>query len=83
MNVSINEENTGQVCVLIRYSRRVTVDEVANKLQICDGCAYEIIHERLSFLKVCARWVPKQLMKENRCSHVDIWNHHWNLYHEE
>jgi hypothetical protein len=41
--------------------RRVTIDEVADHLQISHGSAYEIIHNRLGFHKVCARWGPKQL----------------------
>jgi hypothetical protein len=35
--------------------RRLTIDEVANRLQISHGSAYEIIHNRLGFHKVCAR----------------------------
>ncbi|PNF25925.1 hypothetical protein B7P43_G10027 [Cryptotermes secundus] len=45
---------------MVLLDRRVTIDEVANRLQICHGSAYEIIHNRLGFHKVCTRWVPKQ-----------------------
>ncbi|PNF18223.1 hypothetical protein B7P43_G17755 [Cryptotermes secundus] len=46
---------------MVLLDRRVTIDEVSNYLQIRHGSASEIIHNRLGFHKVCARWVPKQL----------------------
>jgi hypothetical protein len=39
---------------MILQNRRVTVDEVTHQLQIIRGSAYEIIHNRLAFDKVCA-----------------------------
>jgi hypothetical protein len=39
---------------MILQNRRVTVDEVAHQLQIIRGSAYEMIHKRLAFHKVCA-----------------------------
>jgi len=47
--------------VLILNNKRVTVDEVATHLQISHVSAYYIMHNRLNFHKVYARWVPKQL----------------------
>jgi hypothetical protein len=46
--------NVERVCGVILQNRRVTVDEVAHQLQIIFGAAYEIIHNRLVFHKVCA-----------------------------
>jgi len=57
---------------MILENRRVTIDEVANHFEIIHGSAYDIIHNRLGFHKVCARWVPKQLTKEQRNKHVAI-----------
>jgi hypothetical protein len=39
---------------MILQNRQVTVDEVAHQLQMIRGSAYEIIHNRLAFHKVCA-----------------------------
>jgi hypothetical protein len=39
---------------MILQNRRVAFDEVAHQLQIIRGSAYEIIHNRLAFHKVCA-----------------------------
>jgi hypothetical protein len=51
---------------------QVTINEVGNHLQISHGSAYDIIHNRLGFCKVCARWVPKQLTEEHKNNHVVI-----------
>ena len=41
-----------------------------NILKISHGSAYDIIHNRLGFRKVCARCVPKQLTEEHRKNRV-------------
>lgn len=56
--------------------RRVTVDEVANSLQISHASAYKIVHNISGFLKVYAIWAHKQvtvLHKHARTSANDIW----------
>jgi hypothetical protein len=53
-------------------NRRVTVNEVAHQLQISHGSAYEIIRNRLAFHKVCARWVPEQLIELHKEKRLDI-----------
>jgi len=50
----------------------VTIDELANRFEINHGSAYDIIHNRLGFRKVCARWVPKQLTEEQKNNRVAI-----------
>ena len=63
-NSSTTDGIIEQVNAMIQTKRRVTTDEVAHHLQISHDFAYEITHERLGFLKVCARWVPKQLTEK-------------------
>ncbi|PNF23181.1 hypothetical protein B7P43_G02737 [Cryptotermes secundus] len=60
-STATNEDNIEHARDMVLLDRRVTIDEVANHLQISHGSAYEIIHNRLGFHKVCARWVPKEL----------------------
>ncbi|PNF22874.1 hypothetical protein B7P43_G14964, partial [Cryptotermes secundus] len=60
-STATNEDNIERARDMVLLDRQVTIDEVANRLQISHGSAYEIIHNRLGFHKVCARWVPKQL----------------------
>jgi hypothetical protein len=38
--------------------KQITVSETALTVDISYGSAYVIIHDDLSYLKVCARWVP-------------------------
>lgn len=54
-----NEDNIERVRDMVLLDRRVTIDEMENRLQISNGSAYEIIHNRHGFHKVCARLVPK------------------------
>ena len=46
---------------MVLLDQRLTIDEVANHELISHGSTYQIIHNRLGFHKVCARWVPEQL----------------------
>ena len=57
---------------MIQTNRRVTIDEVAFYLKIGYGIASEIIHNRLGFRIVCARWFLKQLTGELKRSRVVI-----------
>jgi hypothetical protein len=53
-STSITDADAERVYSMILQNRRVTADEVTHQLQIIRGSAYEIIHNRLSFHKVCA-----------------------------
>jgi hypothetical protein len=46
---------------MVLQNRRVTIHAVARPLPVSHGSAYETIHNRLAFLKICIQWVPKQL----------------------
>ena len=61
---------------MVLLDRQVTVDEVAHVLQISHGSTYEMMHNKLGFHKVCARWVPKQLAEVHKQTHVDICQKH-------
>ena len=60
-STSITDSNVEDARAMILENQRVTTDEVANHFEISHGSAYDIIHNRLGFRKVCARWVPKEL----------------------
>jgi hypothetical protein len=49
-----------RVIELIRADRRITIDSVATALGRSHGLAYSIMHDRLKFREVCARWVPRE-----------------------
>ena len=71
-----NEERTLE---LISVNRRITVEEVAGRLNVSAGSAYSLIHDSLNFSKVCARWVPK----ERKRKRLDVCSRHLARYREE
>ena len=81
--VTVTNENIERVREMILSDRRVTIDKVAYCLQISHGSAYEIIHNRLGFNKVCARWVPKQLTQLHKQQRLDICQKHLDRYGNE
>ena len=68
---------------MIRENRRITVEEVAGRLNVCVGSAYSLIHDTLKFSKVCARWVPKELTEERKLKRLDVCSRHLASYREE
>ena len=68
---------------MVLLDRRLTIDEVTNCLQISHGSAYEIIHNRLGFHKVCARWIPKQLTMLHKQTRLDICQQNLDRYEKE
>jgi len=57
---------------MVLLDRQLTVGEVANHLYIIHGSACEIIHNRLGFHTVSARWIPKQLTVLHKQTRLDI-----------
>jgi len=52
---------------LLRSDRRLKIREMATQLDLPKTTVHEIVHEKLNFRKVCARWVPK--MHDNATPH--------------
>ena len=71
-STATTDNNIDRVHDMVLLHRWLSIDEVANLLYISHGSAYEIIHNRLGFHKVCARWVPKQLTMLHKQTHLDI-----------
>ena len=71
-STSITDSNVEDSRATILENRRVTIDEVANHFEISHGSAYDIIHNRVGFRKVCARWIPKELTEEQKNNRVAI-----------
>jgi len=63
------EERTQE---LICENRKITVEEVAGRLNVSVGSACSLIHDSLKFSKVCSRWVPKELTEERKRKRLDI-----------
>ena len=58
---AVNPGNNDKVEKLIRDDRRITIDDIAECVEVSHGSAVNIVNE-LGFAKVCARWVPRQLL---------------------
>ena len=71
LSTTTTDDNIKRIRAMVLSDRRPTIDEVANCLQISHGSAYEIIHNRLGFHKVCARWIPKQLTMLHKQTRLD------------
>ena len=55
---------------LVMADRRITVEQIANTLDISVGSAQTILHEDLKMTKVSARWVPRMLTDEHKAARV-------------
>ena len=58
---AVNPGNNDKVEKLIRDDCRITIDDIAERVGVSHGSAVNIVNE-LGFAKVCARWVPRQLL---------------------
>jgi hypothetical protein len=45
----------------------------------CHGSIHEFVHGRLGFVKVCARWIPKQFAEDHKLRGLDICQSFWSL----
>jgi hypothetical protein len=57
---------------IIRTDRRVTIDAVATAIGCSHGWAYNMMHERLGFHKVCSHWVPRQLRQQHKSQRMGL-----------
>jgi hypothetical protein len=57
---------------LIRADRRITIDSVATALRCSHGLAYSVMHDRLKFWKVCARWVPREVKNQEKFNRMGL-----------
>ena len=68
-STSVNPDNKNYADELIRTDRRITVEELASKLDVIIGSAHSIVAS-LGYSKVCARWVPRQLTEDHKTERV-------------
>ena len=68
-STSVNPDNKTYADELIRTDRHTTVEELASKLDVSIGSAHLIVAS-LGYSKVCARWVPRQLMEDHKTERV-------------
>lgn len=69
---AVNDLTIRRVDELIRENRRIKIRELADLVKISVRSVQVIIHDKLNFNKVSARWVPKDLSDEQRQKRVQI-----------
>lgn len=71
-STAVNEITINTAAVIVREDRRITLDRLANMLNISHGSAFKIIHNHLHMRRVCARWVPRLLTPEQMMVRVEV-----------
>ena len=69
---AVTEENIEKVNKLILSDRRVRIQDIMSELQIGSRAVNDIIHNRLGYNKVCARWIPHQLTSDQKEARMNI-----------
>jgi hypothetical protein len=58
---------------------RMKVHEIAETTGISTEHVGYILHEELDMKKLCARWVPRLLTADQKCTHMKISNSAWSI----
>jgi len=61
-----------QVHGMVLDDRRMKVREIAETIDISKECVGYILHEELGMKKLCARWVPRLLTADQKCTRMKI-----------
>ena len=68
---------------IIRADRRVTVDAVATAIGCSRRQLYNLMREGLGCLKVCYRWMPRQLTQQHKSQRMGLSLQHLQHYQDE
>ena len=68
---------------IIPADRRVTFDAVATAVGWSHDQAYNMMHERQGFHKVCSSWVPLQLTPQHKSQRMGLSLQHLQRYQDE
>lgn len=80
----ISEDLVQKVDQTVREDRRFTITSLSDVFpQVSRSVLYEIVSKRLSYRKVCSRWVPKMLTEEHKTKRVCSALTFLERYHEE
>jgi histone-lysine N-methyltransferase SETMAR len=59
---STSEDIVSLIDDAVKENRRVTLAQLQTMFAVSHGTLWDIVHDRLGYRKVCARWVPRQLL---------------------
>ena len=80
---SSTDENILKIDCMIKDDRRLKIRTIATVLGISKSRVYDIVHNKLGYHKICARWVPKQLTDAHKESRMALSLAHLSRYNVE
>ena len=66
----VAKSNISKIRKLLKNDGRITVEEIAKYVEISTGSVFTILKSKLKFRKLCARWIPHILKKEQKRERV-------------
>jgi hypothetical protein len=54
----------------VQADKRVNTAQLKIRFYLSRGTIWDIVHEHLSYRKVCSRWVPHQLTDDHKKTHM-------------
>ena len=71
-STATDDDHVERVLAVIRGSRRLTIREVADEVEISIGSCHKIFTEKLQMRRVSARFVPRLLTDDQKENRVEI-----------
>lgn len=65
-HTAVTQENVARVQQMVKEDRRIKLKELEAAIGISRPSIISILHEHLGLSKVCARWVPRLLTREQK-----------------
>jgi hypothetical protein len=72
---AVNEQNIDAVRVIIENDPHSTYEQIEDISSISSPAINSIIHNYLKLREVCARWVPHQLIKDQKQLRIQFYPH--------
>lgn len=63
---AVTDENVAKAEQLVKADRRIKVRELETALGVSAAAVMSILHDHLGLSKLCARWVPRLLTREQK-----------------
>ena len=70
--IALTEENINTAAVIVREDRRITLRTLSEIMNISLGATHMLVTEKLHMRRVCARWVPRLLIPEQKDTRVQV-----------
>lgn len=80
----ISDELVRRIDEILRSDRRQTISDLLDQFpSVSRGTMHSIVHDKLNFRKLCARWVPKLLTEEHKVQRMGSSLEILTRFHEE